>query len=161
TATRTGSPPCGTSWRRGCRTTARSIIWSGRRTSTGSSPASPGRSRMSFPAGAPRRPCSTSAASEPRVAAPAPARAGAGPAAGSFFLVAGGWQVPQLDGPEVPVRCLVVVGAGGQQLAVGAQRHAGDVPDAPLQDVQLLAGGHVPQPHRRVLAARGEDRAAQ
>src|SRR5688572_8886664 len=64
-----------------------------------------------------------------------------------------------LDGPLgcVPDLYLppgAVPARGRQALAVGAERHADDVPDVPVQDGELLAGCGVPDADGIVLARR-------
>src|SRR5262249_30443008 len=66
-------------------------------------------------------------------ARPGPCRAG--PVEGDVLLLGG--HVPQLDRP--------VVTAGGQRLAVGAERHGIDRVRVPLEGGALLLGGPVPQ----------------
>ena len=57
-------------------------------------------------------------------------------------------QVPDLHGP--------VERAGGQRLAVGRERHAGDRAGVPGEGRPLGGLGDVPERHRGVAAARGE-----
>ena len=61
-----------------------------------------------------------------------------------------------LPGPGVPHLHRPIATAGGEPLAVGAERHAPDIAGVPLEGEGFLPGPGVPHLHRPVLTGGGE-----
>jgi hypothetical protein len=66
---------------------------------------------------------------------------------GAHFCPCG--HLPQLD--------RVVLGAGGEEPPVGAERHGSDIPGVAFEGAHFSSCGHLPQLDRVVIGAGGEE----